>query len=246
MNQTAFPMGNQGTGNMGMPMAGNMGMTMAGNMGNMGMPMMNNMGMPMTNYPNPMFNGNQGMCNPNMGNPNMGMFNQNGCMVGMYNMNPVLSVSNPNVPISNPSISNTNVPISNPSASSPNVPVTNTNNNENNTNYGEPPESILSRDTKLIGDPNAPTGNGMINVFFEASTGSKAVLNLNEDTPIKEALEKYAEKVKLNKQYLTNKKILFLFCSKQIDPTSTNSLKSIKIINQCTINVFDQANVLGA
>ena len=184
------------------------------------------------------------MYNPNMVNPGMGMVYQNGFMVNMYPTNQVYinpNISNPNVPIQN--ISNVNVP--NTSASCPTVPISNLNNNQSNTNNGEAPPSILSRDPNLIGKP-VDSNDGIINVYFFASTGSKAVINIKEDTPIKEALDKYCEKVKLNKMYIEKKKILFIFLGLEINPESTASIKSIKIINNSKINVFDQANVLGA
>jgi hypothetical protein len=239
--------------NPGMPMTGvmqNPGMPMTGIMQNPGMPMtgvMQNPGMAYYGIQNPMYTQvNPGFYNPNMGNNGMGMgmANQNGLMVNMYPMNqggvnPYNS--NPNVPIQN----NPNVIVPNTSNSTPTVQISNINNNNQGNANGEAPPSILSRDTQLVGETVIPA-NGIINVFFEASTGSRAVINIPEDTSIKEALEKYAEKINLNKQYLTNNKIIFLFSNQKLDANSTDSIKSKKILNNCKINVFDQGNVLGA
>ena len=184
-----------------------------------------------------MYSGVNPMYNPGM--YSMGMGGQPGYMTGMYTMNP--SMSNPSVPITG--ISNPSVPIT--SVSNTNVPVNNVSNNQGNENNGEAPPSLLSRDTKLVGQEVAPI-DGLINVYFEASTGSKAVLNIKETTPIKEALEQYADKIKLNKQYISSKKILFLYLNKQIDPNSTAPVSTLNIRNLSKINVFDQNNVLGA
>ena len=184
-----------------------------------------------------MYSGVNPMYNPGM--YSMGMGGQPGYMTGMYTMNP--SMSNPSVPITG--ISNPSVPIT--SVSNTNVPVNNVSNNQGNENNGEAPPSLLSRDTKLVGQEVAPI-DGLINVYFEASTGSKAVLNIKETTPIKEALEQYADKIKLNKQYISSKKILFLYLNKQIDPNSTDPVSKLNIHNLSKINVFDQNNVLGA
>ena len=184
-----------------------------------------------------MYSGVNPMYNPGM--YSMGMGGQPGYMTGMYTMNP--SMSNPSVPITG--ISNPSVPIT--SVSNPNVPVNNESNNQGNENNGEAPPSLLSRDTKLVGQEVAPI-DGLINVYFEASTGSTAVLNIKETTPIKEALEQYADKINLNKQYIVSKKILFLYLNKQIDPNSTDPVSKLNIHNLSKINVFDQNNVLGA
>ena len=184
-----------------------------------------------------MYSGVNPMYNPGM--YSMGMGGQPGYMTGMYTMNP--SMSNPSVPITG--ISNPSVPIT--SVSNTNVPVNNVSNNQGNENNGEAPPSLLSRDTKLVGQEVAPI-DGLINVYFEASTGSKAVLNIKETTPIKEALEQYADKINLNKQYIVSKKILFLYLNKQIDPNSTDPVSKLNIHNLSKINVFDQNNVLGA
>ena len=194
--------------------------------------------------PNPAYQNPNLMVNPAMYSPNMVMNNQNGYMTGMYPMNTgMTTISNPNVNITG--ISNANVPIT--SVSYSNVPpVNNGSNNQGNENNGEqPPPSLLSRDTQLIGEV-VDTSSGLINVYFEASTGSKAVLNIKETDPIKEVLEKYADKVKLNKQYIVSKKIIFLYLNKQIDPNSTDPVSKINIHNLSKINVFDQNNVLGA
>ena len=198
--------------------------------------------------PNPTYP-NQ-IINPAMYNPNVVMNNQNGYMTGMYPMNtgmptsnvPMTTISNPNVNITG--ISNANVPIT--SVSYSNVPpVNNVSDNQGNANNGDAPPSLLSRDTNLIGEV-VDTSNGIINVYFEASTGSKAVLNIKDTDPIKEVLEKYADKVKLNKQYIVSKKIIFLYLNEKIDPFSTDPVKNLKIHDTSKINVFDQNNVLGA
>jgi hypothetical protein len=165
---------------------------------------------------------------------NQGMVNSGGYMANMYQpMNPgFISYSNPGV---QPTV--TNAPTPTPT----NV------NSQGTANNGEAPPSLLQRNTDLIGDPNAPTGNGIINVFFEASTGSRAVLNLPEDTPVKDTLKKYAEKIKINQAFI-GKKIMFLYTGKRIDnePNCDKTLKELKILNGSQITVFDQANVLGA
>ena len=256
MQPTAYPSGTMintmpGTMINTMPgtmvnMPGTMVNTMQGGMVNMPGGMVNTMQGGMVNMPGGMYpTVNQIMYNPSMVSPGMGMVYQNGFMTNMYPTSQVYvnpTMSNPNVPIQN--ISNANVNIT--SVSSPNVPISNLNNNEGNTNSGAAPPSLLSRDTQLIGEVVESNDKGIINVYFDASTGSKAVINIPENTPIKEALDKYCEKVQLNKMYVEKKKILFIFLGAQIDPESTESIKSLKIINNSKINVFDQGNVLGA
>jgi hypothetical protein len=169
---------------------------------------------------------------------NQGMCNSGGFMTNMYQQQPM----NPGfMPYSNPSVQ-TNIPNSNVTPTTNNN--NNVNNNQGNTNDQEP-QSLLQRNNELIGDPNAPTGNGIINIFFEASTGSRAVLNISESTPIKDVLKKYAAKIKLNEKFI-GKQIMFLYTGKRIDPNSTQTVKELKINNGSQITVFDQANVLGA
>ena len=94
--------------------------------------------------------------------------------------------------------------------------------------------------------------DNVVNAIFEASTGSRAVIHIKESTTIKEAIEKYAEKIKLNQKYI-GKEVIFVLNGKKLDPFSNDILVNIIIkknpmekLTQFTVNVFDQANVLGA
>ena len=178
---------------------------------------------------------NQYMINPGR----MSYSNGNGLMMNMYQQNVGHMIYNNNAPITNSSNTDETCDYYGKNNNSSNHI-----NNQGNKN-DDKEESVLARNTVLIGDPNAPTGNGIINIFFEASTGSRAVINVSENTPIKEVLEKYAEKINLHKNYLGNK-VIFLLFGKKIDPSSTAPIKSINIKNGNSISVFDQQNVLGA
>ena len=106
-------------------------------------------------------------------------------------------------------------------------------------------ESILSRDNKLIGDPNLPTGQGKINVYFEASTGNTVVLNLDENIHLRDALKQYMNKIQLSESYIGTQ-IVFLYNGRKLDHDSEESIKIFKIVNFSKITVFDQGNVIGA
>ena len=239
MQPTAYPM----PGTM-VPMPGTMA-PMPGTMAPMPSTMVS-MPSTMVSMPGVMYpTVNPNMYNVNVANPGMAMvYTNGGYMANMYQPNPVYinpNISNPNVPITN--IPNVNVP--NTSVSCPNVPISNLNNNQGNTNRGQAPPSLLSRDPSLIGQLVA-SNNGIINVYFNASTGSQVVINIKEDTPFKEAVEKYCEKIKLDKKFIEMKKIIFIYLGTQMDPQSTEPIKSLKISNLSKIDVFDQGNVIGA
>jgi hypothetical protein len=163
------------------------------------------------------------------------MINQGGLMVNMYQQ------VNPGVP-SNNNLTNNNINTPSTSNINPNQ------NNQGNLNNGEP-QPLLPENDEMIG--KIINSKGIINVFFEASTGSIAVININKDTPIKEAIEKYAEKIHLNKKYI-GKEVIFVLNGKKLDPFSNNLFDLLNKkdsqgeIVQFKINVFDQANVLGA
>ena len=237
MQPTAYPM----PGTM-VPMPGTMA-PMPGTMVSMPSTMVS---MPGVMYPTV----NPNMYNVNVANPGMAMvYTNGGYMANMYQPNPVYinpTISNPNVPITNiPNVNVPNVNVPNTSVSCPNVPISNLNNNQGNTNRGQAPPSLLSRDPSLIGQLVA-SNNGIINVYFNASTGSQVVINIKEDTPFKEAVEKYCEKIKLDKKFIEMKKIIFIYLGTQMDPQSTEPIKSLKISNLSKIDVFDQGNVIGA
>jgi hypothetical protein len=119
----------------------------------------------------------------------------------------------------------------------------NVNNNNNNANQKD--QSLLSRDNKLIGDPNLPTGQGYINVYFEASTGNTVVLNLKDNIGLRDALKLYMNKIQLSESYIGTH-IVFLFNGRKLDHESNDSIKTFKIVNSSKITVFDQGNVIGA
>jgi hypothetical protein len=156
------------------------------------------------------------------------MLNQGGYMTNMYQqMKPEYGAN------SNSGGSNTS-----------NVINTNTsNNNQGNSNNGEP-QSLLPGSNVIIGK-EIETNNGIINVCFEASTGSRTIINIPEDISIKEAIEIFAKKIKLNQKYI-GKEVIFVYTGKKIKADSNDSIKTLTIHNQSVNNVFDQANVLGA
>ena len=165
------------------------------------------------------------------------MVNQGGFMTNMYQQ------VNPNVPNNNNNFSNTNF-------NTPNAYNLNPNQNTQGNSNNEEPKSLLPENTDIIGQ--IVHSDGIVNAVFEASTGSIAVIQIKESTSIKEAIEKYAEKIKLNQKYI-GKEVIFVLNGKKLDPFSNDILVNIIIkknpmekLTQFTVNVFDQANVLGA
>ena len=167
------------------------------------------------------------------------MVNQGGFMTNMYQQ------VAPGVPNNN-NFTNTNFN----NTPTPNTININSNqNNQVNSNNGEP-QSLLPENIKMIGE--IVHSDNVVNAIFEASTGSRAVIHIKESTTIKEAIEKYAEKIKLNQKYI-GKEVIFVLNGKKLDPFSNDKIVAIitkkspmdKVI-QFKVNVFDQANVLGA
>ena len=167
------------------------------------------------------------------------MVNQGGFMTNMYQQ------VAPGVPNNN-NFTNTNFN----NTPTPNTININSNqNNQVNSNNGEP-QSLLPENKDMIG--TMVYSDGIVNVIFEASTGSTAVIQIKESTTIKEAIEKYAEKIKLNQKYI-GKEVIFVLNGKKLDPFSNDIIVAIitkknptdKVV-QFKVNVFDQANVLGA
>ena len=165
------------------------------------------------------------------------MVNQGGFMTNMYQQ------VNPNVPNNNNNFSNTNF-------NTPNTYNLNPNQNTQGNSNNEEPKSLLPENTDIIGQ--IVHSDGIVNAVFEASTGSIAVIQIKESTSIKEAIEKYAERIKLNQKYI-GKEVIFVLNGKKLDPFSNDKIVAIitkkspmdKVI-QFKVNVFDQANVLGA
>ena len=167
------------------------------------------------------------------------MVNQGGFMTNMYQQ------VAPGVPNNN-NFTNTNfnnTPTSNTININPNQ---NTQGNSNN----EEPKSLLPENIDMIG--KMVYSDGIVNAVFEASTGSTAVIQIKESTSIKEAIEKYAERIRLNQKYI-GKEVIFVLNGKKLDPFSNDIIVAIitkknptdKVV-QFKVNVFDQANVLGA
>jgi len=157
------------------------------------------------------------------------MVNQGGLMTNMYQQ------VNQNV-INNNNFTNNNIPTPNQTS-------------QGNSN-DEEPQTLIPGNTDMIG--KIVHSEGVINAIFEASTGSTAVIQINDKTPVKEAIEKYAEKIKLNQRYI-GKEVIFVLNGKKMDPSSNKILVDfIKKTNpndkviQFKVNVFDQSNVLGA
>ena len=202
-------------------------------------PMQNMMAMPSQNM---MFNQNMMV----MPSQNM-MFNQNMMMPNqMQNMNcnfPYMynNFQNMNMQYSNGYMNNMNmaypgyggVPMNNNNMMQPNTNsnTTNTTNtpNSNNTSNNQL-KGLLSRENKLIGDPTLPTGQGYINVFFEASTGNTVVLNIKDNLGLRDALKLYMQKLGLAENHI-GKEIVFLFNGKKLEHESNDPIKSFKIVN---------------
>jgi hypothetical protein len=201
---------------------------------------------------NMMYSQNQNMMQgqmPNMGNfyqnsnfnqfmpcyQNQNMFNNPNMMMGMQYCNPSMGNMYMAYPVYGGIQGNTSM--------MPNNVNNNINNNNNNANQKD--QSLLSRDNRLIGDPNLPTGQGYINVFFEASTGNTVVLNLKDDIGLRDALKQYMNKIQLSESYIGTQ-IVFLFNGRKLDHESNEPIKTFKIGNSSKITVFDQGNVIGA
>ena len=200
--------------------------------------------------PNMMYSQNQfqNMMQPQM--RSMGNFYQNPnfnqFMSGYQNQN---MYNNPNMMMGmqyfNPSMNNMYMAYPGYGGFQGNTPMMPNNMNNNNNNANQQDKSLLIRDNKLIGDPNLPTGQGKINVYFEASTGNTVVLNLEENIGLRDALKLYMNKIQLSENYIGNQ-IVFLFNGRKLDHESNEPIKTFKIVNSSKITVFDQGNVIGA
>ena len=85
-----------------------------------------------------------------------------------------------------------------------------------------------------------------INIVMAASSGLKLVMPTPSNTPIREHIRKYLEKVNLGENILTQNVLIFLINAAKIDVNSFNPIKSICKGNSVVITVIDVKNVIAA
>ena len=79
-----------------------------------------------------------------------------------------------------------------------------------------------------------------------ASTGLKMVMKSPRNTPIRDHIRKYLEKVNLGEEVLNQKVLIFLMNAIQIDVNSSAPISSICKGEQNTITVVDIKNLIAA
>ena len=230
-----------------------------GNMNNMNMNNMNMNNMNMMNMMNNMYNNN--MNGMNFNNMNMNMMNM--MMNNMYNNNNMFNniatnfgnMNNPNINMNNNNMANSmnnlgqnnnnfnvqnNNNINNMAFSSGNV------NTINNVNNNQEPKELLPRNDKVMKDNTLVSNNGnqpIVNIAFDASTGSKVIISAPKNTTIKDLIKQYIKKINISENHI-GKDIIFLFNGEKMNPHSEKTLQDFPFF--AVITVFDQNNVIGA
>ena len=167
------------------------------------------------------------MNNPMMMNNNP-MMNMN--MMNMMNNNNINHINNviPITPIYNNNVnSNSNI-------------------NNNNANLYQP-KDLIQRGNQSITYDAYPgrSPSQRINVVMAASSGLRIVMNAPADTPIRDHIRKYLQKVNLGEGVL-NGQLIFLINASTINVNSYDRLDSICVGNANVITVIDAQNVIAA
>ena len=88
------------------------------------------------------------------------------------------------------------------------------------------------------------SGEQLINIALNASTGLKFIITISINSTIEELFKRYAQKVMIPESALGTK-IVFLFGGGKIDPFSKEKVGS-HFKNGAIITVFDQGGIIGA
>ena len=91
---------------------------------------------------------------------------------------------------------------------------------------------------------NIGSGENIINVTMNASTGYKVVINASADTSIEELLKMYTRKIGLAENVI-GKDIMFLYNGAQLNTKSKQSIGSF-FRNTAVITVYDLNGIIGA
>ena len=97
--------------------------------------------------------------------------------------------------------------------------------------------------------PNSPTinmgsGQNILNITLNASTGNKTVINASADTTIENLLKMYTQKLGLPPNVI-GKDIMFLYNGAQLDFKNQSPIGSI-FRNTAVITVYDLGGIIGA
>jgi len=105
------------------------------------------------------------------------------------------------------------------------------------------PQEMLPRNKP---DENMTIGSGqnIINVTMNASTGHKVVIAASADTTIEKLLKMYTQKIGLSSDVI-GKDIMFLYNGAQLDTKSEQSIGSM-FRNTAVITVYDLNGIIGA
>ena len=97
--------------------------------------------------------------------------------------------------------------------------------------------------------PTSPTidmgsGQNILNITLNASTGNKTVINASAETTIKSLLKMYTLKLGLNPDVI-GKEIMFLYNGAQLDFKSQSPIGSL-FRSSAVITVYDLGGIIGA
>ena len=239
------------------------------NINNNNMIQMNNNNLNMMNNNTNMMNNNMNIYNNNMNmyNNNLNMNNTN----IYYNNNIDLDMNNNNVMINNNmndvNINNMNmINNNNMNMLNNNMNIMNINNNMNMMNMNMV-ENIIGNISNINSDNNYiwpknliprvimenaieidayPGGNNAekINIIFASSSGLRILMRTPPNTPIKNFIRKYLEKINLGEEVL-NGGLIFLINASQVDVNSDMPINSICVGFSNVITVIDIQYVIG-
>ena len=105
-------------------------------------------------------------------------------------------------------------------------------------------EEILPRNIDLAEEKPINPEENMINIIFSLSTGPKVIIYINKYSSFKEAVKKFCQKINLDEKYIDNR-LRFIYTSRQISIDSNTNLTELKLMNNSSINVYDDDNVVG-
>jgi hypothetical protein len=214
-----------------------------------------------------MMNNNTNMMNNNMNiyNNNMNMYNNNLNMNNTniyYNNNIDLDMNNNNVMINNNMndvninnmnmINNNNMNMLNNNMNMMNMNMVeniigNISNINSDNNYIRPknliPRVIMENAIEIDAYPGGNNAE-KINIIFASSSGLRILMRTPPNTPIKNFIRKYLEKINLGEEVL-NGGLIFLINASQVDVNSDMPINSICVGISNVITVIDIQYVIG-
>ena len=129
-----------------------------------------------------------------------------------------------------------------------NIPKPNPGQNNPMTNSNNQPEETIKRGDKTMNIDAYPGQQkfNRINILMAASSGLKILMPTPCNTPIREHIRKYLEKVGLHENILSQNILIFLINAAKIDYNSYAPIQSVCKGNPAVVTVVDLKYVIAA